>query len=210
LNCTFPQPEEAFSLLYVVGAFQWHGMQDGHERQQQQLRILREMFTRLPKRFRLVVRLHPRDTGANYDWIPTSDGRVSLQSGGPLSDQLRRANLVLGQWSMALIECLAFGVPSVSILFPKKGICIEPRSPHHVIEKVSSAADLEELILQIGSDERAHRELFERELPVLKYHVAEKTPISATAIADEIVDVCRGATASLAEVGPQNPAAIVI
>jgi hypothetical protein len=191
----FPAASETFTILYIGGAFAWHGMHSAQRRQSAQLQEFVQAFSQLPQRFRLLLRPHPREDRKAYDWLVGCD-RIDISDlGRPLHDDLRSASLTLGMISNVLLESLAFGVPSASLTFPEdEGTwsTYKLSCPGGTIVELDSASAVLDFIREISLDERKYIDLVRSEVPVLQYNVADSTPNAVNLIAEEIVESVLG------------------
>jgi len=90
-------------LLYLTGAFGWHGSPHLHAAQIEDVRLLGALASEVG--YRLTVRVHPRDDSRAYQ--PSSHAVVSAAR--PLRDEINDTDIVLSLASTGLLEAIAIG-----------------------------------------------------------------------------------------------------
>ncbi|WP_321391717.1 hypothetical protein [Emcibacter sp.] len=78
-----------------------------------------KMFEGLSGPFRLVIRLHPKDTPGKYDDYPAKSGpglKILVSSEGLSQDAVCGADLVAGMRSALLREAEVFGIPALQLI----------------------------------------------------------------------------------------------
>lgn len=94
------RPERARRVLYLTGAFAWHGYREAGRYQLSEVRTVANVCHRLGLDF--TIRVHPRDDLGKYKTM----GRTIPSSQEPLWQSLRDADVVLSYVSTGLLEAI--------------------------------------------------------------------------------------------------------
>ncbi len=100
---------EPLRLLYLMGAWEWHGLFEEMNREMAQLEHCAELAQRWPGRFELLVRLHPRSSEAEKKQLESISKIRILSAERPLRDDLKTSDVVLAVASTGLLEAIALG-----------------------------------------------------------------------------------------------------
>lgn len=96
-------------LLYLAGAWEWHGLDGLGRRELAQLGSCAEAAGRRADRLHLSARLHPRSSAAERRRLESIPGLRVLTAERPLRDDLEGSDVVLAAASTGLLEALAMG-----------------------------------------------------------------------------------------------------
>ena len=108
-------PTRVENVLYLTGAFRWHGDRGTAIAQERDVAELAQICSELD--LALTIRVHPRDDLDRYGHIPATlvDSRTE-----PMASTIRRSDLVLSIVSTGLIEAIILGKPSrVLVVHPR-------------------------------------------------------------------------------------------
>ncbi len=115
-------------MVYLMGAWEWHGLHDELDREMAQIRLCAETAHRWPGRFELAIRLHPRSTPGERERLEAIPGISVLSAERPLPEELRQAHVVLAAASTGLVEAIALGRLVLAVHLSGFGQAVTPRA----------------------------------------------------------------------------------
>ncbi len=181
-------------ILYLTGAFAWHGMRDAGHRELRQLRILDEIVGRSAGGMALRVRPHPRASSAELALLGGLEHAEIAPPSEALEDAIGEAHVVASVCSTATFEAIALDRLALGIdiadVFPTAHERIFTRLG---LWRTGSRAELEAAleVLRTGDPELVERA--RRQRRVFERVMARDTPRAAARIAAEIGRATQGA-----------------
>lgn len=174
------------TVLFLPGAFRWHGYGDLDRFQLATLRELAEVVRALGDDYRVVVKLHPRDYPEDYEPLRAS-GLVELRA-GKLIDSLPDAFLVVGMVSTSLLEAARAGRLTASFMSaePQGDELWRLTREFPFMPHFRSTAELREYLVRILAPGEQAAEV-ERQRRGIDAFIAPTTPQAADRIATMIL-----------------------
>ncbi len=187
---TTPPPARGdFRIFYATGAYLWHGKARMHHQQQQQLQMLTELVAYLGPRYKLVLKVHPREQQHDYDWLL---GRKQVEIHSQQSNiytLIENSHLTLSIGSTILFEAVVMKRSSVALLFPDRRLAFNLFEQGKELQTADDITRLRELIIEISTDSHRYDQLLEKESALVSHYIHPDTPTSAEKIADRIAAV---------------------
>lgn len=181
-----PRSEEP-RLLFVLGAYRWHGMAEEGRLQEQQLSELVEEATGRNRPHTILVRLHPRGEEPPKWLADYSRVRFLDPARTDIIDNILQADVVVSHRSTALYEAVLAGRPVVRLEFPDHNRHRKPMMEDNLVS-VEDTSALLEAVERICESERSYAQVLEQELRSARKVIDPQTPNSAEHIADTILD----------------------
>jgi hypothetical protein len=169
-------------VLYLTGAWLWHGESEGEALQQQQLRSLCAAASFLG---RLRIRVHPRDDRAAYRWCLDYDHVELSGPEQPLGHDVVGAAVVASRVSTAVVEAVVGGRLGVMIDPPRfRNKAAIWRDPFFVQRDVGGAIGS---IREVLENPALAGTVRDRELELVAEVISPDTPQAARVIAGRIL-----------------------
>jgi hypothetical protein len=171
------------SIIYISGAYLWHGDVKGHKEQQERLQLINKSISKMSQRYELVIKLHPRERREFYKW---TDGfpRIKLVR-GDLYEWIGNSGLVLSTHSTVLLEAVLLNRVSAVVDFQmgeEDKYCIFPKA----VPQFSGLDRLIVFIKRLYEDIDFYQEILKLEKRIVFDFIDKKTPRSDEIIANEI------------------------
>jgi len=180
-----PPKKEPFTALYATGAFLWHHDQESHLAQQQQLLHICKIIDALGERYRLIVKLHPREREDYYDWL--LNWKEVIFSKEDIYRLIEKSNLILAIGSSVLLEAVLLNKLTAAVSFFHRDFSFYPTPLWSFIPVIKSPSELKKFILKINSDKNIYSQIVKKEKKILPEFIDPKTPFSAEIIAKQIL-----------------------
>lgn len=179
--------QKPFKLLYLPGAFAWHGLHDHHRAQEDQLRMIADWLRRSGQgRYALTVKVHPRQQSSEYDWLSEYQEWVSvLPAETNLYPVIVDCHAVIGIWSNALYEAVQLGKAVIVTTFPRPALLTMP----DVTEGLGSAdsmSDFAEVVSTLFENQESYDVTIAHQQRMTADIFSPTTPDSARLIAESI------------------------
>jgi len=175
------------NILYVPGAFASHGMSKQHRLQQQQLRdIVEYLLQDSSGRYRLTVKLHPREREKDYSWLGKYEKLVrTIPPNANIYKAILNSYVVVTICSTVSYEAVLLNRPVIIGRFPNpKALTFKP-----LVDDFQVADSVQELIRFVSAlslNKGVFTKVVKTELQSVQEVIAPRTPESATLIARQI------------------------
>jgi len=178
---------ESFNILYITASCISHGKITQHHLQQNQLHQIVQYFSRdRTKRYKITVKIHPRERKEYYDWLKNYKDTVEVLDGkADLYKAILNSHLVITIFSTVSYEAVLLKRPVILAKFPPSNmLTYEPLDRDFQL-----AQSLEELVGFIENCNQNTNELvriIEKEKSNIFEVINPRTPESASLIAKQI------------------------
>ena len=179
-------PHGSINILYIPGAFAAHGATVQHRLQQQQLREITEyLLESAPDRYRLVIKMHPRERGKFYSWLKDYKNLHIFDSNVDLYKAILESTMVVTICSTVSYEAILLNRPVIIARFPSPELLsYEPLINDFLV--VDSPQELMKVVTDISGDPVRYATLVKDEFRSVYDVIDKKTPQSAFLIARQI------------------------
>lgn len=179
--------DESVNILYIPGAFAAHGETKQHRLQQCQLKKIVEYILRnYPNRYRLIVKIHPRERKEYYTWMREYEKIVQiLERNTDVYQAILDSHMVVTICSTVSYEAVLLNRPVIIARFPDPEVLsYEPLVSD--FRTVDSVQELMKTIASVCSDPVLYNKLLKKESKFVYDVIDPKTPKSASLIAQQI------------------------
>ena len=173
-------PRHPSRLLYLTGAYGWHGADHLDAAQVADVRMLGDLATEMG--LELTVRVHPRDDVASYQAI----GHEVLKAAGrPLGEQMREADVVLALASTGLLEAIALGRVALTLsINPPWQVFARSFAADPFLGSVRSVAGLRNALSSLDGD--GYVAQLTRQRAAYRRYACPGGPVATRAIAEHL------------------------
>jgi len=181
------QPRKTIDILYISGSYVSHGMSTQHKLQQRQIQEIIEYLSRSGLgRYRLIVKIHPRESKEYYTWLTKYPGLVRVVQGNtdPYKAILN-SHVVVTICSTLSYEAILLNRPVIIAVFPSPEL-LSYRYLVNDFPVADSIQALMEYIAKISDDMSFYTSVVEDTLQRVWDVIDPKTPESASLIARQI------------------------
>jgi hypothetical protein len=186
--------QKPFTILYLPGAWAWHGLTVQHHRQQQQLQLLVEWLAAQPAdTYRLLVKNHPREKSEYYDWLTEYPFVQFLPMETPLPSLWPQSDAMICMFSQAIIESIWAGCPALLCTFPTplEGVDSLEEAAALSLPFARTVPECAQLLEQLRCDPARAAALLASERDCLETLISSHTADSVRLIAEEVLGVLR-------------------